>query len=346
MPRVAFTTENKVEKVNYDFPKLKLKKGEQARVLIGLEDPIVEYVHTLRKPKIVDGEPVYETVERGRSKEKVTVNAMDFVGQPLCLGDLTVLGEDGVDPKHCPACAAAKKNPDMFQPPKRRYAMHIIRYKTKSGSFDLVQPYSVETLVWSFTDNVFNKLVDFKSEWGDLKKHDLMLGPCTVETFQQFDINVGAKAAWLEGGKERAELTKETFTSNMIDDLTIATGSKKKLEWVEQDVDTILEAWSEVLRLEGKAPKAAESSSSLSSDLSSLMDSDNGKDAEGWSKEAPAESPAAADTVAEEPDTDDLLASLGSDDGAGEEKAEAPAESASESSDDDMNFDDLLDSLK
>lgn len=338
MPRVAFTTENKVEKTNYDFPKLKLKKGEQARVLVGLEDPIVEYVHTLRKPKIVDGEPVYETVERGRSKEKVTVNATDFVGQPLCLGDLEVLGENGVDPKHCPACAAAVKHPDIFQPPRRRYAMHVVRYKTKSGSFDLVNPYSVETLVWSFTDTVFNKLVDFKTEWGDLKKHDLMLGPCTVETFQQFDINVGAKAAWLEGGKERAELTKETFKSNLIDDLSIACGSKKKLEWVEQDIETVKEAWAEVHRFEGKA-SAEEDTTSLQDDLSSLMDSD--KDDEGWAKEAPKDSPA-ADTVAEDSDSDDdLLASLGSDDGAGEETEEKKADE----SEDALDFDDLLDSL-
>lgn len=133
----------------------------------------------------------------------------------------------------------------MTKEAKPRYAMHVIRYRTKSGGTELANPFSVDCLVWSFTGTIFNQLADMTSEWGDMRKHDLLLGPCTVEDYQKFDINVAAKAAWLET-PERQRLVKETFADNQIPDLTIAVGAVKQRQWVEQDIALIQEAWAQV----------------------------------------------------------------------------------------------------
>lgn len=292
-PRVEFKAENKVATTNYDYPKLKLKSGERARIVVGLESPIVEYVHTLRKPQIVNGVPVTFEAER-KDGSKYIDHKMDFISRPICLGDQTILDDKGSDPKNCPMCKLAQDYPDYGQAPKRRYAMHIVRYRTKGGTTEVATPFSVEVLVWSFTDTVFNKIVDFKEEWGDLRKHDLLLGPCTNEMFQQFDITVAAKAAWLED-EQRQKLTAETFKENQIPDLTIAAGSVKQKQWIEQDVQTILEAWGDVRGAEEQFPETA---TDLGADLSNLLD------------KAPAASPAAA-PAADTADSPDAFAGLG-----------------------------------
>ena len=352
MGRVGFKAENKVATTNYDYPKLKLKVGERARIMVGLEDPIVEYVHTLRKPQIINGVPQFETAKDRKGAEYQT-NVMDFVSRPLCIGDKTVLESKGSDPKNCPMCKLAQDHPDMTKAPQRRYAMHVIRYRTKGGTTEVATPFSVETLVWAFTDTVFNKIVDAAEEFGDLRKHDLLLGPCQApEHFQKFDITPAAKAVWLQS-EEWKKLTAQTFKENQIPDLTIAAGSSKQKQWIEEDVQAILEAWAEV------NGASSDVDTDLDADLGSLLDGGS-KDEEGWStKEAAAEAGVAADA-------DDLLGDLDdlTNDAADEtevslpdEEPEAPKATAKkaapakkdaapveepEESDDADNFDDLL----
>lgn len=295
MGRVGFKAENKVATTNYDYPKLKLKVGERARIMVGLEDPIVEYVHTLRKPQIINGVPQMETV-KSRSGAESQANVMDFVSRPLCIGDKTILDDKGSDPKNCPMCKLAQEHPDYTKPPQRRYAMHVIRYRTKGGTTEVATPFSVETLVWAFTDTVFNKIVDAAEEFGDLRKHDLLLGPCQApEHFQKFDISPAAKAAWLESA-ERKQLTVQTFKENQIPDLTIAAGSAKQKQWIEEDIQSIKDAWAEV------SGASADVDVDLDTDLGSLLDGDT--DAEGWS------TPAAAKEAGVAADADDLLGDL------------------------------------
>lgn len=296
MPRVSFGAENKVATTNYDYPKLKLKNGERARIIVGLEDPLVEYVHTLRKPQIVNGQPQIFKAER---KDGTTYDdyKMDFISRPICLGDATILDEKGSDPKNCPMCKLALDYGDYGQPPQRRYAMHVIRYRTKGGTTDIQTPFSVEVLIWSFTDKTFNKISDFKEEWGDLRKHDLLLGPCTNETFQQFDITVAAKAEWL-ASEERKKLTALTFKENQIPDLTIAAGSVKQKQWVEQDIQAILEAWGQV---HGSASE--EDTTGLDEDLGNLLGGGEEKWADGKTeKEVAAAKKSAAAKKAPDPE--------------------------------------------
>jgi len=267
MPVIDFDQSNKVATTNFDYPKLKLKNGERARIVL-LESPSVEYVHTLQKPQIINGVPQMVTEKRKDGTEYQDYKK-DFMARPLCLGDFATLQKDGADPTNCPICALAKEHPDWVKNPQRRYAMHVIKYKTKTDG-TLQTPYSVEVVVWSFTDRIFNQIIDFKEEWGDLRSHDLLLGPCENETFQKFEINVGAKAAWLEDDSRKA-LTAETFKENKIPDISIAIGAKKEVRWVNEDLAAITQAWTLIA---GATTVDTEvlGGSSLSQDLSSLLD--------------------------------------------------------------------------
>lgn len=287
MPRVEFSPENKVATTDYGYPKLKLALNERARILVGLEAPWSEYVHNLNKPQIINGEVQTKEVVNERTKKKSVETITDFVSKPICLGDPTILAEKGSDPAHCPMCKLAKDHPDFAKPPQRRYAMHVIHYRTKStkdGTIELVKPFSVECEVWAFTTPIFNKLIDFQEEWGDLRKHDLLLGPCTNPLFQQFDITVAAKAAWLLDPEWKKQAW-DTFQENQIPDLSIACGTPKKREWVEEDVQTILDAWAEV-----NAGPSSDVDVDLDADLSSLLDKDPEPevetDGEGWAVDA------------------------------------------------------------
>lgn len=311
MGRVGFSTENKKATTNYDYPKLKLKSGEKARILI-LEDPVVEYVHTLRKPKILNGKPLMETKKR-KDESEYQDYKMDFVSRPICIGDESILDDKGSDPSNCPMCALAKSDPDMTSAPQRRFAMHVVRYKTKPGTTDVQTPFSVDIVVWSFTDRIFNAIVDFKNDWEDLRKHDLILGPCTNETFQQFDMNVAPKAAWLQSADDK-KYTAEAFKNNQIEDLAIACGSKKERKWIEEDIASIREAWAVVSDAPASEAKSAEISASLESDLNGLLE------------DTPAAKTAAPAKAAES----DPLADLTSDDSFPETADKGPDEKAPE----------------
>lgn len=333
MGRVEFTSENKKSTNNFDFPKLKLTQGEKARIVVGLESPVMEYVHTLRKPQIVNGVPQMETAKR-KNGDEYQAHKKDFIGTPLCEGREEVLADKGLDKQQCPMCALAAENSDYTDAPKRRYAMHVMRYRTKGNTDQVATPFSVELIVWAFTDKVFNKLTDIRNdiEGGDLRKHDIVLGPCTNPGFQQFDITPSLKRAEWMADKERGKIFAETWKENQIPDLTIAIGNKKKEEWIKQDIEAIREAWAEVHAYEN-----GESSTDLETDLSSLLDK-NETDAEGWSKTGPEDDDLSAllgssETTEEsssDEDTDDLLASIGGDSDDSEEETEEEPEPVKE----------------
>ncbi len=237
MQRMSFTPENKNASFG-DYPKLKLKKDERARVLC-LEEPTFAYSHGLRAPVIVNGKVKMEQVKRG--EEVVEQYAMDFLGQPLCFGDLGILQDKGIDPKNCPACEMAQTS-DMVPLPQRRFAMHVIRYATKQGSFEPAAPLSVQLVVWAYQDKVFNKLTDIVTEWGNLQNHDLLLGPCTVEMYQTFDIGVAAKAAWMLS-KESQMLVVQTYKENQTKDLESFCGRKVDVKWMKEDLERIKARW-------------------------------------------------------------------------------------------------------
>lgn len=240
--RVSFTEEN-VKTSGLDFPKLKLQAvGEYARILC-LEEPVGAYVHNLRKVKIVNGRPQTTLVER-KDGTKVEDFVKDFVGQPLCLGDMGTLAERGSDPAHCPACAEAARG-DMVEAPRRRFAMHVIRYQTKPNSAEILLPFQVQCVVWAFTDNVFTKLVTIRKEVqpDELSQHDLTLGPLQPPVnFQKFDIGVSMKAEWLASEKQR-DLVLATYQQQQCPDLEAMIGRRVQARYMEEDIQVVRDSW-------------------------------------------------------------------------------------------------------
>lgn len=244
MPRMTFASENKVNQ-REDFPRLKIdgNVGDKARIWCP-ELPVAEYVHNLRMPKIDanTGKQAFKT-EKDKDGNDRQVPEWDFVSRPLCLGQASILEESGLDPKHCPACREAQKS-DMIDSPVRRFAMHVVRYTTKNDG-TAIKPLQAQVNIYSFTDFMFNKLVDVANEFGgDLSAIDLVL---TLKTklYQQYDI-MASPNSWRKDEKVAA-LVDEIYKENQAKDLAAFCGMNKKTEFVAGDVQKVIERWNMVL---------------------------------------------------------------------------------------------------
>lgn len=247
--RLEFVEQNVVKKSggDYDFPKLKLTKGEVARIIL-LENPAYAYVHNIQHPVLDEGVPVFETRSRKDGTE-YKVNKTAFVSRPICLGDEGVLAEKGIDPKGCPVCAYAEANPDRMEAPKRRFALHVVQYATKKSG-DLATPFRVDVKVWAFTDRVFNEIVALRKEWGDLTKRDIVL-TCENEAFQNYKISIGADAQYLQDPKREAVVAETFVPENQTPDLTIFCGRATEERYIKADLVKVNSFWQQIDRLKG-----------------------------------------------------------------------------------------------
>lgn len=325
--QISFTEEN-VKKNAFDFPKLKLAKGERARLTI-VESPYVEYVHNIQKPILnEDGTVQYKTQERKNGTE-YTVPKLAFVSNPICLGTTSVLDENGLDPDNCPVCARAARGEKGYFP-KRRFAMHVIRTNTKPNSFDPLTPPSRQLIIWAFTDNVFAKIVEYQKQWG-LNKHDLQLGPCEDATFQKAELNIAPDVAVTP-----AEIAEYFAKENQASDPTVFCGNKKTRKFIEEDLAIVDETWARAKGEDDSLPTS--SGASLTDGIKGLLDEDTttgvpsesvspvtsfddlvtpkSTDEEGWFKEPEAETVSEPEPAAEpekkptELSVDDILAGL------------------------------------
>lgn len=271
MPKVTFSEEN-IQKNDYDYPKFKLgTKGEVARIAI-IEDPVAEFVHNIRKPKLVGGVP--EKVIKQGKKGEYEDYVYEFVARPICLGDYSTLQQDGSDPDRCPICAEAKRS-DRFSAPQRRFALHVLRYETKPNSTEVKEPFSARTEVYSFTDKVFNKFYSFKQEGFDLKTHDLVV-KCENPDFAGYDFSVSMKGEWTESDSRKDYVRQLFQAENLAPDLAIFCGNKKTEKGIEYDIRAVNEAWDQALGINTQsATDSAISSvgtSLVGGDISSILD--------------------------------------------------------------------------
>src|ERR1700760_3070359 len=100
MPRTTISTEN-ASSEGADAEKLKLEKNGRARICIP-EEPWGEWVHMLRKPKIVDGHGVKESRSNGSGESW----AMEFVGNHICLGNSDQMNAQLKDNPEAPVYAS------------------------------------------------------------------------------------------------------------------------------------------------------------------------------------------------------------------------------------------------
>jgi hypothetical protein len=245
VPRIGYSEDYSDSSTPDSFPRLKLMKDERKRIL-AFEPPYMEWVHELRLPKIVDGVPV---MERKKRQDGSTFDVWDkeFLGNPLCLGDGTLLQEKGLDPVNCPACERSQTCADI-PPPKRRYAMNVAAYNMTSNGQQLVQPFGAQVLIWAFTAKIYDMLRRYQEEWKDLRYHDLKLGPLEENipvAFQRFPIEVAQEAAWTISPETRATFIQIISEANRATDeqLRYACGRPTTLAYMTADVDRVQAAW-------------------------------------------------------------------------------------------------------
>jgi len=200
MARVGYSSDNVAPSV-FNLDRLKLQKEEVARVLCIEQDALFEHVHY---------------VENENDKEAR--------GSFICLGDPKVLGQEGYD-DNCPLCEAARTYSCVGQS-SRRFLSYIFKYRTtKKGVLE--KPLSASLLLWVFGEGVYSNLVKKREEWGDLRKHDLLLGPCQAERFQKFSIEICSDALWLKDEQLKAMFIQTYKESKFADaELTKVLGRR------------------------------------------------------------------------------------------------------------------------
>lgn len=266
MAKITFSSENK--QTTFDsYPKLKFEnKGEKARVAILDDMPEVSWVHTLRAPATVNGQVVMETVPNkdGGTTQRAK---MEFVGQHLCFGNDNVLAEKKKDPANCPTCAAGNES-EAIEPPRRRMAIHVIRYKTQPGTFKPQEPFQAELLAWVFGEKIFDSLVSIAEEHGDLRSKDLLL-ECSNKMFQNVDLQVGGAAAWL-GADENKKFVQSLFATNKCDDFAPLLARKVTRQQAEDDITKVrlrhAQAFGGTTEAVGSAPSVSETAAAVNLD--------------------------------------------------------------------------------
>lgn len=326
MPRTTFDSANKAN-VGNQYPKLKLDRGERARICVIETDPMVEYVHTLRAPQVVNGRVVMEQIQT-RDGTVIEKPKEDFMGQHICLGSFETLESNGSDPANCPTCAAARDNGDLIQTPYPKYAVHVVRYATQPGSFNVQDPFNVTLVGWSFGPAKFNSLIDLRNEWGDLKQRDLLLGPCESKQFQKFEVNVGASCEWL-ADDTRKQAVARLYKDNK-GDLTGLIGRKLARHMIEEDLAKTLARARMAYGNPGAGPDVRSNETAASVDIEGMLGGDDApSNGNGTTAEATASAPQESGTTA-----DDL--------------ASTPTPESSEEdrpSEGELDFDDLLNGL-
>jgi hypothetical protein len=306
MAKMSFSASNKAAD-NETFPKLKLDQDESAR-LACYEEPEVGFVHNLRAPKIVQGEVQYKVVNTKNGPDRQM--DFEFIGNPICLGDFDTLQDRGIDPKNCPACKAAQDAPDMFAPPKRRFAMHVFQYQT-NGTTKPTKNFQGAVKVWAFTDQKFGELIDLMEEApdGDIRNIDIVV-TCENKLFQNFKMIHSNQVKWKESEQTTAQF-EDIIAENRAKDLSKFLGRTTRKEWMADDIDKVKGKWRQAngLKDERADDGFASAERNLDAGLANLLDNEPAKPAapvatSTTSKPASNEGPA---------DFDDILASLDED---------------------------------
>ncbi len=221
------------------FPKLKLKNGEKARIAL-LEGPERVWVHQLYEPVIENGKGVL--VDKPR-RDGGTFQAYDekFVKSFQCLGEEETVYQSGVDVTHCPACKASTQF-ERFKPPAPRYALNVVKYNTRPGSAEVTTPFGVSVIIWVFGPQKHEQIRNLAKEGYDFSKHDLILGPCTHEEYQKYDMVISPKAEW-RATEETTKLTNETFRANRVESLAKVVSPELDNALVGTYIERIKHKW-------------------------------------------------------------------------------------------------------
>lgn len=272
MGRVPIAQEHRTGEGGDKFPRLKLtEKGQKSRFTL-FEPPWREYVHYIKAPEFgEDGLPVKETRYK-KNGDPYTVDAMEFISQPICLGsEDNGLEANGLDPKNCPACEASEKSGGDIPGPVQRFSANVIEYTLRGSGFDIREPFSAEVKVWAFTGRIYDEIEGIQREIGDLRQHDITL-ECEDPAWQRnklsFKMEPGHKYA--PPGYIRELLSKE---GNKATDAQLrdACGRDMPRTRIQEDCDMALRAFRRLRNEGSEAPASVNGHADLASGLDALL---------------------------------------------------------------------------
>lgn len=263
MPRAQLNENLKSNDAVDQFDALKLETNEWARLLIvDDENAWWEWVHSMRAP-VLDEDDLPIIIDKTRRDGTPAGKdfSMGFVGQRICLGDPSIVEDKGLDPDRCPACAAAARGIKGMSP-ERRFAVPVIKYKTRDnsrrggGTVDLQNPPQAEILVWKLTQGMFNKLMDTKGEMREvldiphgqefpLRAADVVVF-CEDGNFQRITFKTPRRPAYKQDAAV-AELVKalwgEKLNRPTDDQLKAACGRVGDRDYMVIDVERVEHRW-------------------------------------------------------------------------------------------------------
>ena len=282
MPRIPMTDENK-KQTSESYPSLKYKTGEKGRVCFIETEPNVIYVHEHRMPVVINGE-IQKELKKGKNGD-YEKDKTEYAGKYACDGRYEVVAKEGTDPEQCTQCKWAIEHPSMFSLPKRRFGLHVLKYKTIPGTSTVANPFSAELVLYQFTDFKFDALVDLQKEHKDLRVKDLTVN-CINGEMNNFDFQIGGSCEWIADDSRKAYV-KELLSSNMAEDVDALLARKATKTDLAMTLDKVQGRWSLV-------GKTGPSASTLGGETFDNLNMDNmfagttATEAPAWATEAPA----------------------------------------------------------
>lgn len=247
MPRIGYSEENGSGQAK--FPRIKLAANERIRIVCP-EQPWMAWAHTLRAPKIQNGQVLMKPNDRDGSLQP----DLEWFGSPICTGDPEVLRSNPrhTDTQSCIVCQAVEQCEGVYAA-QQRYAMNVVQYLQGAGGAVV----GMQVVIWAYTSRMYDLLLGIKNEYapdGDVRAVDLILGPVEGPLhFQKYPIAAAAKCLWKTDEtiyRQMSQVWSAPGNRATDEQLEAACGRRHQQEsYLREDLSKVINRWAQAQAL-------------------------------------------------------------------------------------------------